>query len=87
MKKIIVSNIRVPEEDWLSFRAAAAGRGMSINEYIIYLGRLDSIKSITGTDAQTSKKGGYDAMDKFLNRKITGKPMGMSDEDKAIYDF
>jgi len=29
---------------------------------------------------------GYEAIDKFLNRKITGKPMGMSDEDEAIYD-
>lgn len=88
MQKIIISNIRVPEEDWLSFKAAAASRGMSINQYMIYLGRQDSIRSITGTSRAVSRKTGYEAMDEFimLARKNKGKGMGASEEDKIIYD-
>lgn len=89
MQKIIISNIRVPEEDWLSFKATAASRGMSINQYMIYLGRQDSIKSITGTSSPISRKIGYEAMDEFIKlaRKNRGRGMGASEDDKIIYDI
>jgi len=36
---MIVTNLRVPDEDWNQLRAIAAERGMSANEYINLLMR------------------------------------------------
>lgn len=85
MQKMVVSNIRFPQDEWAMLKAAASMHEMSINEYMRYLTQADAIRSATGIKIVKVKKGGYDGMDRFLNRKIVGKPMGMSDEDEAIY--
>lgn len=84
MQKIVISNIRFPEDEWLMLKSAAAYSGMSVNEYLIYLSRLDSIKSATGKKIDTQETG-YKAMSNFLNRKIEYKPSKMSVDDEAIY--
>lgn len=86
MSKVIVSNVRLPEDEWLQLKAAAASMGKSVNEYIRYLSRTETIKNITGIKKIDSKARGYEALEKFINRKIKGKPMGASEEDKIIYD-
>lgn len=86
MQKIIVSNVRFPEDQWLQLKTAAYQNGMSVNEYFKYLYKISSLMTSTGISMEDRKKSGYEAMDKFLKRKIIGKPMGMSDDDKAIYD-
>lgn len=85
MNKIIVSNVRFPQDEWIMLKTAASLHEMSTNEYMRYLTQADAIRSATGIKTVKVKKGGYEAMDKFLERKIVGKPMGMSDEDEAIY--
>jgi len=85
MQKIVISNIRFPEDEWIMLKTAASLRGMSINEYMRYLSQADAIKTATGVKEVKSKITGYKAMDKFLNRKILDMPMGMSEEDEAIY--
>lgn len=85
MQKIIVSNIRFPEDEWIMLKTAAGLHGMSINEYMRYLSQADAIKTATGVKEIKSRITGYKAMDKFLNRKILDIPMGMSKEDEVIY--
>lgn len=84
MKAMVVSNIRFPQDEWLQLKSAAIYAGMSVNEYLIYLTRLDSIKSITGKKIDIEKTG-YDAMGAFLKRKVEYKPSKMSSDDEAIY--
>lgn len=85
MQKIVVSNIRFKYEDWLQLKTMASTKGMSINEYLTCLARIDAIKATTGTRNMRVKDKGYKAMDAFINRQRTGKPMGASDDDKIIY--
>ncbi len=84
MQKMVVSNIRFPYDEWLQLKSAAIYSGMSVNEYLIYLTRLDSIRSITGKKIDIEKKG-YGAMSSFLKRKVEYKPSKMSPDDEAIY--
>jgi len=85
--KIVVSNIRFPEDEWLQLRAAASSMGMSVNEYMRYLFRTETIKSITGIKKTSSKARGYEALEAFINRRYKRKPMGASEDDKIIYDI
>lgn len=85
--KIVVSNVRFPEDEWLQLKTAAFSMGISVNEYMRYLFRTEAIKNVTGVKRIDFKASGYDALEKFINRKMTGKPMGASEEDKAIYDI
>ena len=86
MQKMIVSNTRFPEDVWLQVKIVASSKGMSINEYLTNLVHSDTIKTFTGTKRRRIQTKGYKAMENFMNRKRSGKPMGMSDEDIAIYD-
>lgn len=85
MQRIVVSNVRFPEDEWLQLRAAAFSMGVSANEYIRYLFRTESVKSMTGIKESRSEKSGYEAMGVFINRRRKGKPMGASEDDKIIY--
>lgn len=60
---------------------------MSVNEYVKYLFRTESLKSMTGIKECRSRKTGYEAMGAFINRQRKGKPMGASEDDKIIYDL
>lgn len=86
---IVVSNIRFPKDDWLQLKSVANSRGMSVNEYLIYLTNMDSINMITGNASESTEKKGYEALEdlKGLVSKYKGKPMGASEEDKIIYDI
>lgn len=85
--KIIVSNVRMPEDEWLQAKAAAREMKMSMNEYFRYLTRVDSARSITGIKKRRPSKNPYKALEKLrgLVSRSKGKPMGASEEDKIIY--
>jgi hypothetical protein len=87
-QKIVVSNVRFPYEDWLIVKSGAANMGMSINEYFQYLSNREVIRQITGTKKaipHTSRAKAFEALLKFANRKVKGKPMGANEDDKIIY--
>lgn len=87
-QKIVVSNVRFPYQDWMMVKSAAADMNMSINEYFQYLSNRETIRQITGTKKSmphTSREKAYKDFIKFANRKTKGKPMGASEDDKAIY--
>ncbi len=90
-QKIVVSNIRLPIDDWMQLKFSASAMNMSNNEYIKHVIRADAVKSITGVKKVklTSKAKAYAAFDKFLEFAMThkGKPMGANEDDKIIYDI
>jgi len=89
MSKVIVSNVRLPEDEWLQLKTAAASMGMSINEYIRYLFQMDAIRSVTGVRKTKTKVKGYAALEELIDfaSKTRGKPMRASEDDKVIYDI
>ena len=90
-QKIVVSNIRIPESDWLQVKTAASDSGMSINEYFKYLAKESikikflGIKESAKKRTKVSKKDFYSAMLDFANTPYKRKPMGASGDDKIIY--
>lgn len=84
-QKIITSNVRFPEDEWLAVKAAAADMGMSVNQYFQYLTRTHTILQATGQTNVKSQPRGLSALVEFAKRQHHGQPMGASEEDKAIY--
>jgi len=88
-KKIVVSNVRFPYEDWMIVKSMASDMNMSINEYIQYTCRIDSVKKITGLKKMKTKPKGHDPFKELLAfaKSYKGKPMGANEDDKIIYDI
>jgi len=87
MQTMVVSNIRFPQNDWIMLKTVAAGHDMSVNEYLQYIVRIQTVKDMTGIKRNKPKKNPYKAMDDFIEftRTHKNKPMGASEEDKIIY--
>ncbi len=79
-KKAIVTNLRVPSEDWNQLKAIAAERGMSANEYINFLMR-NVITPHLGV-----KRGLENVWDMPKLAKRTKKRSELSGDDKIIYE-
>lgn len=83
--KMIVTNVRIPETDLRQIRIVAAEAGMSVNEYFNYAARTTASRvQLLGNSRQIPATT-YTAMRNVMKRKTTGKPMGWSAEDEAIY--
>lgn len=82
----VVTNVRIPKDDWIQIKIAAAEARMSANAYIHYATRTFAThKQLFGTPQKTSAK--YTAMRDVVGRKTKREPMGWSKEDKAIYSI
>ena len=84
-KKIVVTNLRIPEDDWLEVKVIASSFGISVNQYIKELIRMETVRTMLGKEGTGMPPKGYSALRKFVERKIKGRPMGLSEEDKTIY--
>ena len=87
-QKIVVSNIRIPEEDWVLAKTAAAAKSMSVNAYIHELINAASTRDMVGTIKQKRRKrqSRKDFFQAILDiSKLPQHPMGASEEDKIIY--
>lgn len=87
-QKMVTTNLRVPEVEWVNARVMAAARGLSLNEYMGGLLRQDAMTGMTGIKSPKVPKSvsrAYDALWKLANQKTKGKPMGASEDDKVIY--
>lgn len=88
-QKMVVTNLRIPESDWLRVKATASELGMSFNEYINFI----AIKSATLPDIPSGLKKGKRISIRKLSiwdlpnavKDIHQKPMGLSQEDEEIY--
>lgn len=87
INRIVVSNIRFPEDEWIQLKSAAFSMGMSVNKYMRYLFYADTVRSITGVKKNKARPRGYEALEELiaLASKSKCKPMGASEEDKIIY--
>lgn len=90
MQKIVVSNIRFPQDIWLQLKSGAASHDMSVNEYLLYLNQIETVRSITGqsiTKTKPSRAKAYEALRSMagIASRFKGKSMGASDDDKIIY--
>jgi len=84
---MVVTNLRMPRSDYLQVKAMAGELGMSVNEYINSI-----IKDTTRTrmmkkdvSPRHQNESILEAFDRIA--KISGKPMGWSKEDEAIYSI
>lgn len=89
--KTIVTNLRIPEDDWMRVKAAATSSGISVNTYMKQLIDAATIQHMI-PDRRTGKKSKqshyqplWDAIKKIA--QMPNKPMGASEEDKIIYDI
>lgn len=87
-QKIIVSNLRTPEDDWLQVKIRAAELNMSVNEYLNWLVQKDIVRAqLEPKEKRKKKKSIYALLFELANKKYKRKPMGASEDDKAIYDI
>lgn len=85
--KMVVTNVRMPREDWLRAKAAAGEAGMSVNEYINYIvDRYSTFKTVPALRSKRSsaKRPSIWDLPEVVHR-IKQKPMGWSAEDEEIY--
>lgn len=80
---MVVTNIRLPQEDYRQIKAVASQLGMSINEYI-HVTVKEGTKNRQIRPAKKLKSV-YEAFRELAMVKTKGKPMGWSKEDEAIY--
>lgn len=78
-KKIIVTNLRVPDEDWNQLKAIAAERGMSANEYVNLL-----MRNVI-TPQVPKKRGGRRVWDMPELAKRAKSGDGLAVDDEVIY--
>ncbi len=89
MSDIVISNIRFPKEDWNILKVAAASHGISVNEYLKLIVRIQTAREVTGVKKKFPRKDPYKALDEFIEfaRNHKEKGMGASEDDKIIYDI
>lgn len=87
--KTIVTNLRIPEEDWMKVKAAAANSGMSANEYMKTIiddaTRREFFAYEEKSSAVRKKTRFYESLWRVIEKPYKRKPMEASEEDKAIY--
>ena len=85
-QRMVISNIRMPETDWLQIKAAAADLGMSINQYLNFVVEKCALARSLAKKPQEIKLKHDVVWDlPILARNIKNKPMGLSKEDQEIY--
>ena len=85
MKSVVVTNLRLPYDEWVAIKTVAAEAGMSVNEFVrVMMKGLSNAKSLTSGWLKPKK--GLSLWD--LPKLATGesKPLGISSEDELIYE-
>lgn len=87
--KTAVTNLRMPEEDWMKVKAAAANLGISANEYIkTIIDDATRREFFAYKDNPPAPRKGtrfYESLWQIIEKPSKSTPMGASEEDKAIY--
>lgn len=88
--KMIVTNLRIPEQNYLAVKAMAAESGMSLNEYLNELADISAKKKffgikVGGIQKKSKSKTIYEALWNIANKPYSKKPMGANEDDKIIY--
>lgn len=78
---MIVTNLRVPVEDWNQLKAIAAERGMSANQYLNYLMRKEVVAPLT---KETKPRMSIWEIPKLAKKPVRG--LDLSADDKLTYE-
>lgn len=86
---MVITNLRLPRQDWLMIKTLAAEEGKSFNEYVNWLvGDMGKRVMIFGSMARLKKKEKMTLV--YLRKKIAetkGKKLELSEDDKIIYEL
>jgi len=89
---VVVTNLRIPENSYKRHRIMAAEQGVSFNEYVLKTLEEKAVEKQFGrrpAKGKKTKKGEpdniYDALLKLATESYEAEPMGLSEEDRAIY--
>lgn len=82
-KKVIVTNLRVEEEDWNQLKAIAAERGMSANEYINYLMKNVVAEPFLSGAMKSKSVWELPELSKMARAR---KKFDLSEDDKLVYE-
>ena len=83
--KKVITNLRIDEDEWLQVKTMAASQGISVNEYITRIIRMENIKEVLGRKNVKSVPKGYQALLDLAASNYKRKPMGASEDDKVVY--
>ncbi len=87
---MVITNLRVPDYNWLELKTLAAGQGISVNEYLNILIDKYAVKQAVAPDVQVGKvkrKNIWAALRDLSGTIVTNKPLGkLSEDDKIIYE-
>jgi len=87
---MVVTNVRMPQEDYLQVKAMAAELGISVNQYIhsVVVGSATQrMMRDTKRTRRVKHQSFYEAMLALALSvsKTKKKPLGLSEEDEVIY--
>lgn len=85
-QKMVVTNLRIPEKNYLIVKSAAAESGISVNEYLNRLLEEGLMKQQLGfgKDKRKRNENYFWDLPRMMEEKEY-RPMGASEEDKVIY--
>lgn len=91
-QKIVVTNLRIPEEDWLTFKDLVASEKLSANESLKFIIQSFNLQMMLGIEEPKIRLGKkrktiFQALKELAKKPYKHKPMGASEEDKIIYDI
>ena len=82
----VVTNLRIPEDEYRRQKLLAVEDGGSFNEYVVRALRDKAMEKRFGkTVRRKGRKDFYEAMEEMLADKTPNQPMGLSEEDMVIY--
>lgn len=82
--KKVITNLRIDQYDWIQVRSMAAEAGMSVNEYINEIIKIDSSRRELAIQPKSKRKK-LSIWDLPKLAQMKDRPMGLSAEDEIIY--
>jgi len=87
---MVVTNVRIPQANFLQAKARAGELGISFNEYINRIVKSVTIMYMMEDRTKKSllqrRKAFFEAIRRLAKVKTSGKIYDLSEEDKVIYD-
>ncbi len=83
---MVVTNLRLPEDEYLTLKALASEEKLSFNEYVRKsLVGMPVVTQFGKSKSKKPKKDIYQALLELAKKGCEGEGMGLSGEDEIIY--
>ncbi len=86
---MVVTNLRMPQSEYLQIKSIAGELGMSVNEYMSFCAKDMTKRRMMMRKDMPKRKIRKETIFEAFERiaKMPNKPMGLSEEDEAIYSI